>query len=78
MDTEIDFSIDQDDLKILFLNTLHVYKEKSFDKWVIELKTSYKEYHNRNLNDLEKYGTPRTFSHWVNCQIIALTLIYIN
>ena len=73
MDTEIDFTIDIEDLKILYLHTRHAYKDMLFDEWVIVAKTSYKEYHSRNLKDLEKYGTPKTFSQWVNGQIIALT-----
>ena len=75
MDTEIDFTIDQEDLQILYLLIRYSYKRMSFDKWVIEVKNVYKEYHDRNLNNLEKYGTPITFSRWVNGQIIGLTLI---
>jgi hypothetical protein len=73
MDTEIDFTIDIEDLKILYLHTRHAYKDLLFDEWVIVVKTSYKEYHSRNLKYLEKYGTPKTFSQWVNVQIISLT-----
>ena len=72
---EIDFTIDQEDLQILYLHIRYSYKRMSFDKWVIEVKNVYKEYHDRNLNNLEKYGTPITFSQWVNGQIIGLTLI---
>ena len=69
----LNFDIDIDDLKILFIHTRDAYKGMSFDKWVIEAKTAYKEYHARNTNDLQKYGTPKTFSQWVNGQIISLT-----
>ena len=69
----LNFEIDNDDLKILHLNTRDAYKRMSFEKWVIEAKNAYKDYHNRNLNNLQKYGTPKTFSQWVNGQIISLT-----
>lgn len=67
------FTIDVQDLKVLYLHTRDAYKGMSLDKWVIEVKDSYKDYHNRNLNNLQKYGTPKTFSQWVNGQIISLT-----
>ena len=69
----LNFEIENDDLKILYLHTCDAYKLMSFDKWIIESKNAYKEYYNRNLNDLQKYGTPKTFSQWVNGQIISLT-----
>lgn len=69
----LNFTIDAEDLKFMYSHTKHAYNGVSIDKWVIEVKNSYKEYFNRNLNDLQKYGTPKTFSQWVNAQIISLT-----
>ena len=69
----LNFDIDKEDLKILFIHVRDAYKGISYDKFVIEAKNSYKDYHNRNLNNLQKYGKPKTFSQWVNGQIIALT-----
>lgn len=69
----LNFTIDAQDLKVLYLHTRDAYKGMSFDKWVIEAKNAYKDYHNRNLNNLQKYGAPKTFSQWVNGQIISLT-----
>jgi hypothetical protein len=67
----IDFTIDQEDLKCLFIACINAYK--SFDEFVEDSKKSYTEYHKRNLDNLAKYGNPKTFSQWVNGQIIALT-----
>lgn len=72
--TNLNFEIANDDLKLLFLYTKDAYKNKSFDNWLIEVKNSYKDYYNRNLNNLQKYGNPKTFSQWVNGQIISLTM----
>ena len=69
----LNFTIDAQDLKILYLHTRDAYKGMSFEKWVIQAKDYYKIYYNRNLNNLQKYGTPKTFSQWVNGQIISLT-----
>ncbi len=69
----LNFDIDKDDLKVLFIHVRDAYKGISFEKFVIEAQNSYLEYFNRNKNNLQKYGTPKTFSQWVNGQIIALT-----
>lgn len=69
----IDFSIDEDDLKCLMVNCLDAYNGYTFEKFVDEAKQGYSEYHKRNLANLEKYGQPKTFSQWVNGQIISLT-----
>lgn len=69
----LNFEIDLADLKILYSITKEAYQKMSFNDWVIEAKNVYKDYHNRNLNNLQKYGTPKTFSQWVNGQIISLT-----
>lgn len=69
----LNFEIDKDDLKILFIHVSDAYKGISFKKFVIETQSSYLDYFNRNINNLQKYGTAKTFSQWVNAQIIALT-----
>ena len=69
----LNFEIDNNDLDILYLHTMDAYNGMSLDKWVIEIKIAYKEYYNRNLNNSQRYGTPKTFSQWVNGQIISLT-----
>jgi len=65
----IDFTIDQDDLKALFISCK---LKTNFDSFENECKQSYADYHKRNLNDPVKYGQPKTFSQWINGQIIAL------
>lgn len=60
----IDFTIDQDDLKCLFIHTTNAYKGLYFNKWVEETKKAYSEYAKRD--------DPKTFSQWINGQIIAL------
>lgn len=67
----IDFTIDQDDLKCLFLACRDAYK--SFAEFVEYSKKGYTEYHKRNSDNTEKYGNPKTYTQWINGQIIALT-----
>jgi hypothetical protein len=69
----LNFDIDKEDLKVLFIHVRDAYKGISFEKFVIEAQNSYLDYFNRNMNNLQKYGTPKTFSKWVNGQIISLT-----
>ena len=70
----IDFTIDQDDLKALYINaSFEDFGNITFKNWIKITEESYVNYFNRNLSDLQKYGTPKTFSRWVNGQIIALT-----
>ncbi len=56
----------QEDLKILFLHTSHAYPNMIFSQWVEEIKKSYTSF-------AEGKENPKTFSQWVNGQIIALT-----
>ena len=63
--TAINFQIDQEDLQILYLHTREAYGNIVFNAWVIECEKGYKDY----LIDREN---PKTFSQWVNAQIIAL------
>jgi hypothetical protein len=70
------FEIDEQDLQILFLKTNNITLSKSgFEGFKQECHESYSNYFHRNLNNLEKYGQPKTFSQWVNGQIIALDYI---
>ena len=60
-------------LKTLFLLTLHDFKGVTFEAFIVYCKKSYLDYYNRNNNNLEKFGNPKTFSQWINGQIISLT-----
>lgn len=72
----LDFTIDSQDLRILFLKTDNInFSKKGFETFVEECKKGYYEYYNRNINNLEKYGNPKTYSQWVNGSIIALDYI---
>ena len=62
----IDFKIDQEDLKALFVLTRFAYGNMTFNSWVEECKNSYASFVKNKEN-------PKTFSQWVNGQIIALT-----
>lgn len=66
----IDFTIDQDDLKCLFIACRLKVTFATFEK---DCRDSYRAYYSRNINNVERYGAPKTFSQWVNGQILALT-----
>lgn len=66
MKAEIDFTIDETDLKVLFLHTRHVYPGYTFEKWVKEIKDVYADF-------IKGKENPKTFSQWVNGKIIYLT-----
>ena len=67
------FNIENQDLRILFLKTsTTTFSSKGFDNFIKECEDAYLNYFNRNINNLEKYGKPKTYSQWVNGQIIAL------
>lgn len=59
------FEIDQQDLQILFLKTKDAYKGYTFEKWVKEIKEVYSSF-------IKGKENPKTFSQWVNGQIIVL------
>ena len=61
----IDFSIEVEDLKVLYVHTAQAYKNITFDKWVQECKNAYADYFRGRNN-------PKTFSQWVNGQILAM------
>lgn len=68
-----EFNIDYQDLRILFLKTLTTtFSAKGYDNFIKECEDYYLDYFNRNINNLEKYGSPKTYSQWINGQIIAL------
>jgi len=58
--------IEQEDLKALFAHTKHAYGNLSFIQWCDEVKKSY-------ISFIKGKENPKTFSQWVNGQIIALT-----
>lgn len=67
------FTIEEQDLRILFLKTQTTkFSLQGFTNFIKECEESYLDYFNRNMNNLEKYGTPKTYSQWVNGSIIAL------
>jgi len=68
----LNYSIEIEDLKVLMIKSIVAYKNTSFENFVIECKQSYSDYYNRNMSDLKKWGQPKSFSQWVNGQIIAL------
>lgn len=68
-----DLNIELQDLRILFLKSECIdFSKQGFESFVIECKKSYLEYYNRNINNINRYGNPKTYSQWVNGQIIAL------
>ena len=69
---KIELPIIQEDLKILFVKVQYAYKGYTFEKFVTESKQSYADYHKRNTENINKYGKPKTFSQWVNAQIIDI------
>jgi hypothetical protein len=67
------FEIDDQDLRILFLKTSTTeFSTKGFKLFIEECEQSYLDYFNRNINNLSRYGEPKTYSQWVNGQIIVL------
>lgn len=57
---------DEENLKILFAHTRHVFKNKEFNFWKKECEKSYFDY-------LKGRKNPKTFNEWVNGQILAIT-----
>jgi hypothetical protein len=66
----IDFTIDNEDLKCLFIACSY---NKGFESFVKECKVGYTSYYERNLGNIERWGKPKTFPQWVNGQTITLT-----
>jgi hypothetical protein len=69
----INFTIENEDLKALFVACRSVYVGYTFERFVEVTKHAYSVYFERNIGDIIKYGEPKTFSKWVNGQVIALT-----
>ena len=68
-----DLKIELQDLRLLFLKSEYTkFSKQGFEDFVIECKKSYLDYYNRNINNINRYGNPKTYSQWVNGQIIAL------
>lgn len=65
----INFNIDNKDLQCLFVACDY---KKSFSEFVKECEQGYRLYHERSLDNLQKYGQPKTYSQWVNGQILSL------
>lgn len=61
----IDLSIDEEDLKVLFLHTKDAYKGYTFEQWCKEVKGNYVDYVGKRQNH-------KTFFEWVNGQILAI------
>lgn len=61
----VDFSIDQEDLKVLYVKTKHAYGNLDFEKWVKQVKNAYSSF-------VKNKNNPKSFSDWVNGQIIYL------
>lgn len=67
------FDVDAQDLRILFLKTQTTkFSTKGFKKFVKECQEGYTQYYNRNINDVIRYGVPKTYSQWINGQIIVM------
>jgi len=70
---KLDFTIEEQDLRILFLKTQSTkFSVDGFKDFINDCEKSYRDYYNRNMNNLSIYGLPKTYSQWVNGQIIAL------
>ena len=67
---EINYSIAQEDLKALYLLSKNAFGNMSFDVWCESVRGSYLQYVKSNRE------SHKTFSQWVNGQIIALTQIF--
>lgn len=68
-----EFTIEDQDLRILFLKTQNTkFSAQGYINFIKECQEGYLDYFNRNMNNLEKYGIPKTYSQWVNGQIIYL------
>lgn len=55
-----------DDLKALFIAARHAYKGYTFEMFAKEAKADYAKY-------AESRVEPKTFSQWVNGQVMALS-----
>lgn len=68
----MNLTIDSDDIKILYLKCDFIQKSHNLEQFANYCKQSYKQYFDRNTHNIERYGHPKTFSQWINGQIIAI------
>ena len=64
-----DYTIDNEDLQVLFLHTRDAYQGYTFEQWKRECKKAYTEFAIAKNN---KGQDVPTYSQWVNGSIIAL------
>ena len=62
----LDLTIDQESLQTLFLHARNAYKGYSFEHFCHEIESNYVRFASKQEN-------PKSYSQWVNGQIIALT-----
>ena len=62
----VGLEIDLGDLKALFVHTRNAYGNRTFGEWCDLTKVAYCKF-------IKGKDNPKTFSQWVNGQIIALT-----
>jgi hypothetical protein len=58
-------TIEQEDLKVLYVLTKYAYGNISFDAWCIKIRIAY-------LKFIEGKDNCKTYSQWVNGQIVYL------
>lgn len=63
--SNLDLTINQDDLKALYVHTRFAYGNLTFDQWAKEIKKAY-------IDFAKNQDNPKTYSQWVNGQILAL------
>ena len=68
--SKINFDIQQDDLKALFIACGGCRRKQSFNMWVHNTEANYEEYF---LKFTELKREVKTFSEWVNGQTVAMT-----
>tara|TARA_R110000772_G_scaffold6250_5_gene21937 strand:- start:825 stop:1037 length:213 start_codon:yes stop_codon:yes gene_type:complete len=67
----INFNIDQDDLKALFITTRDSHKKGvNLKNWTNNCEANYEMYFERQIQLNQK---PKTFTQWINGQTLALT-----
>lgn len=68
---KVDFTVDSDDLKALYLQTRDCMKKGiTLQQFINNCEADYEQYFERKIQLNED---AKTFSQWINGQIIALT-----
>ena len=62
---KIEYTVPQEDLKVLFVKTRFAYGKITFENWITETKNAYKDF-------IQGKKDFKTFAQWVNGQIIVL------